>query len=286
MSRTRTRGTLGKSLVALLALSVVFMAAVLVIALSFPAGTRAIGARLQAGYPGMVSPLASLASEVGSLPVVVAARWRARVIQPLGLAAEPDEREELAEPDEEHDRLWEGCSECHPHWESRPLHSVVYFDHETHTTAGSECADCHEPIGLARDRVPPMQGCGSCHETWIRSSASCVECHPPGSLFHGAELSGSRSIADACETCHPPSVRLASPRAHDMPAFSATDEAGCEVCHTSSGFCDRCHPAPHPTLYGSVHHEEIRNGEVSMVDCYQCHDPRYCVGRCHTKTER
>jgi hypothetical protein len=63
--------------------------------------------------------------------------------------------------------------------------SFVTFSHKTHTTAGSQCQDCHGPVGerevIAREKDLSMGGCISCH-TQKSAPTTCDTCHQLNSV--------------------------------------------------------------------------------------------------------
>lgn len=177
----------------------------------------------------------------------------------------------------------DSCTECHPSWQDRPLFSVVYMPHGEHAAEQITCEACHAESGPGRDSVPLMSGCAECHDEALDGSKMCDTCHPPGSLFHGAKLSSSRSIGEQCETCHSPRSLAGTARSHDMPVFDNRASA-CTTCHTTES-CGSCHPAAHPGSYENAHFKDLRSGSRLQIQCYSCHDSARC-SRCHVSAAR
>ncbi|AFL90345.1 hypothetical protein Terro_4138 [Terriglobus roseus DSM 18391] len=63
--------------------------------------------------------------------------------------------------------------------------SFVSFSHKTHTTAGSQCQDCHGPVAerevIAKEKDLSMGGCISCHAQKA-APTTCDTCHQLNSV--------------------------------------------------------------------------------------------------------
>ena len=74
--------------------------------------------------------------------------------------------------------------------------SFVNFSHDTHTTAGAQCAECHGPVAereaITREKDLSMGGCISCH-TQKSAPTGCDTCHQLNSVQLHAPLPASHA---------------------------------------------------------------------------------------------
>jgi hypothetical protein len=260
-----------------LALLAVVLAVAVLLVHAYPQAADSLTVRAVSGRPWAVDGI----NYAGELADRVADRarggWEYRFAGPSRkLAGFVASVEETVTP---HDGFpEEECIECHPRFKERPLFAVVYSPHELHGENDVSCDRCHESSGPYRSRAPAMAVCAECHSQ-TGDCAQCATCHPPGSLFHGAELTGSGELGMQCETCHRPSVLVAGARHRGLATFDAIP-GSCDACHEES-FCDRCHPATHPAGYGSRHYVDFQLRTTSALECYACHLTGWCAMRCH-----
>jgi hypothetical protein len=74
--------------------------------------------------------------------------------------------------------------------------SFVTFSHKTHTSAGTQCEDCHGPVAeretITREKDLSMGGCISCH-TQKSAPTGCDTCHQLDSVHVSDPASSSRA---------------------------------------------------------------------------------------------
>jgi hypothetical protein len=268
--------------IAFLALICICAAVLLIVLTAYPLVARSVTAQLYLLDPRLVELGGALGERTRTVAEHASAGYRYR-IEPLFASLrskQPPSKTATGSKEETQGFPAETCDSCHPYWRERPLFTKVYMPHALHAEKGVECSRCHDSAGPGRDTVPSMKICTDCHEQARSGSGKCGTCHPPGSLFHGAQLAGSREIGEQCATCHQPSRISRASRTKDLPGFDRR-ASSCGGCHTQQS-CNKCHPASHASGYASRHFKDFRNRSVSLLSCYRCHESAWCASRCHS----
>lgn len=189
-------------------------------------------------------------------------------IPTLAICAECHDEEDAQKPEEQRVRAVFFQPDGSPRWKValKPYASEVRWGHAPH--AKLACTDCHGDLDAPERRertLFDMEGCMACHT--------------------------QKSAPNRCETCHtdlranvaPPSHKTDWRGGHGASAIAGQER--CEICHSDSAWCDRCHqttpPASHALGWQSAHG---RAALSRSQRCEMCHtDPQACVA-CHLKT--
>lgn len=192
---------------------------------------------------------------VGSMVAFTACAPQAKVPDPA--ADNPPAADNQASSESASDLPWSpevDCSVCHSA-ESDSAESLDCLA-QTHTAAGTLCADCHndqEALATVHEKdagkTPPAK-----LRTTKVTTKTCLSCHEHDSMEAIAARAGDISIADDKGTAANP---------HQLPSNPDHDSLTCTECHVSHRETDTLEEARGTCL--SCHH-------AGVFECGTCHE--------------